>query len=58
MTKDEFIEEVFELAFGDDALNRDFSYREVLEVLKSYDDKALRLDIALNMTDEDLIHYA
>jgi hypothetical protein len=58
MTKDEFIEEVFELAFGDDALNRDFSYREVLEVLKSYDDKALRLDIALNMTDEDLIQYA
>jgi len=58
MTKDEFIEEVFELAFGDDALNRDFSYREVLEVLKSYDDKALRLDIALKMTDEDLIQYA
>tara|TARA_A200000159_G_scaffold75318_1_gene70020 strand:+ start:453 stop:629 length:177 start_codon:yes stop_codon:yes gene_type:complete len=58
MTKDEFIEEVFELAFGDDALNRDFSYREVLEVLKSYDDKALRLDIALNMTDKDLIQYA
>lgn len=58
MTKDEFIEEVFELAFGDDALNRDFSYREVLEVIKSYDDKALRLDIALNMTDKDLIQYA
>lgn len=29
-----FVEEVFELAFGDDAINRDFSFEEVLTKLK------------------------
>ncbi len=41
MTKDEFIEVVFEIAFGDNAINRDFSYAEVLEVLRAYSDEAL-----------------
>ena len=36
MTKEEFIERVFELAFGDDAINRDFSYEEVLGELEMY----------------------
>ena len=40
MTEREFIEEVFEIAFGDDAINRDFSYEEVLERLREFSDKA------------------
>lgn len=31
-----FIGEVFELAHGDDAINRDFSIEETLETLKEY----------------------
>jgi len=38
MTEREFIEEVFEIAFGDDAINRDFSYKEVLERLREFSD--------------------
>jgi len=38
MTEREFIEEVFEIAFGDDAINRDFSYEEVLERLREFSD--------------------
>ena len=34
MTEAEFIEEVFELAFGDNAFYRDFSFQEVLTKLK------------------------
>ncbi len=41
MTKNEFIEEVYELAFGDNAINRQFSYDEVLEELKKFSDNAL-----------------
>ena len=41
MTKDQFIEEVYELAFGDDAINREFSQDEVLEQLKEFSDNAL-----------------
>ena len=44
MTEREFIEEVFEIAFGDDAINRDFSYEEVLERLREFSDKALEND--------------
>ena len=40
MSEREFIEEVFEIAFGDDAINRDFSYEEVLEELRDSSDKA------------------
>ena len=36
----EFIEEVFEIALGDDAINRDFSYEEVLEELRDNSDRA------------------
>ena len=38
MTEREFIEEVFEIAFGDDAINRDFSYEEVLGRLREFSD--------------------
>jgi len=39
-----FIEEVYEIAFGDEALNRDFSPEEVIAELKSFSDKALQFD--------------
>jgi hypothetical protein len=32
--EENFIEEVFEIAFGDNAINRGFTYSEVLSVLK------------------------
>ena len=39
-----FIEEVYEIAFGDEALNRDFSPEEVIDKLQSFSDKALKYD--------------
>ena len=36
----EFIEAVFEIAFGDDAINRGFSFEEVLEELQDNSDRA------------------
>ena len=41
MTQNEFIEEVFEIAFGENAINRDFTYDEVLETLTEFSDNAL-----------------
>ena len=35
-----FIEEVFEIAFGDNAINRHFSYQEVLDTLKDFAEKS------------------
>ena len=40
MSEREFIEKVYEIAFGDDAINRDFSYEEVLEELRDNSDRA------------------
>lgn len=39
-----FIEEVYEIAFGDNAINRDFSKEEVIAELQSFSDKALEKD--------------
>ena len=36
-----FIEEVYEIAFGDDAINRDYGAEEVLAKLREFSDKAL-----------------
>ena len=49
MSEREFIEEVFEIAFGDDAINRDFSYEEVLEELRDNSYRAC----AINMDSSD-----
>ena len=38
----DFVEEVWELAFGNDAWNREFSDDEVLEKLKEYEAHALK----------------
>ena len=37
----EFIENVFELAFGDNALDSDYSYSEVLARLQEFSEQAL-----------------
>ncbi len=39
-----FIEEAYEIAFGDDAINRDWHPDAVIEELKSFSDKALKYD--------------
>jgi len=39
-----FIKEAYELAFGDDAINRDWHPDAVIEELKSFSDKALKYD--------------
>ena len=66
MTKDQFIEEVYEIAFGDNAINRDFSFEEVLQELLRFSDDALkwedipyidkvRLDPDLEPTDQEMM---
>tara|TARA_R100001126_G_C4813444_1_gene143031 strand:- start:20 stop:190 length:171 start_codon:yes stop_codon:yes gene_type:complete len=37
-----FIEEVYEIAFGDDAFNRGFDAEEVLVQLREFSDNALK----------------
>ena len=39
-----FIEEAYELAFGEDAINRDWHPDAVIEELKSFSDKAYKYD--------------
>ena len=39
-----FIEEVYEIAFGDDAIKRDFDKEEVLEKLREFSDNALKYE--------------
>lgn len=42
MNKNQFIEEVYEIAFGDDAINKNYSYEEVIERLTEYSENALK----------------
>jgi hypothetical protein len=42
MDNEEFIEKVFEIAFGDDAINRDYTKQEVLDVLMEFSDNSLK----------------
>ena len=66
MTKDQFIEEIYELAFGDNAINRDFTQEEVIAELKKFSDDALkwedipyvdkvRLDPDFQPTDQEMM---
>jgi len=66
MTKNQFIEEVYEIAFGDNAINRDFSFEEVLKELLRFSDEALkwedipyvdkvRLDPDFEPTDQEMM---
>jgi len=42
MNKDQFIEEVYEIAFGDNAINRNFKHEEVIAELKKFSDDAIK----------------
>ena len=66
MNKDQFIEEVYEITFGDNAINRNFKYEEVIAELKKFSDEALkwediphsdkvRLDPDYEPTDQEIL---
>lgn len=40
LSKDSFVEQVYEIAFGDDAINKDYSKEDVLKRLKEFSDEA------------------
>ncbi len=50
MTDKEFIEAIYELAFGHDAINRNFGHAEVIEQLEEYNEDSLKWD---SIPDED-----
>ncbi len=52
MNTEEFIELVYEIAFGDNAINRDFTHHEVLKELRRFSDEALLNDRINNGADE------
>ena len=59
MNDKDFIEEVFEIAFGDDAINRDFSYEEVLERLREFSDESFAMDSSdVEMLQEQLRKFS
>jgi len=44
MNKNEFMEHIFELAFGEDAINKGYLFEEVIEKIKEYSDKSWEYD--------------
>ena len=44
MNNTQFLEQIYEIAFGDDAINRDWHPDAVIEELTSFSDKALKYD--------------
>ena len=52
-TVKDFIEKAYELAFGDDAINREYDPMEVLERLKEFSDNALKLEENLEFWEEN-----
>tara|TARA_R100000278_G_scaffold100232_1_gene76914 strand:- start:301 stop:495 length:195 start_codon:yes stop_codon:yes gene_type:complete len=54
MNTKQFIEEVYELAFGHDAINRNFGYGEVIEQLKEFNEDSLKWD---SIPDDDKEEY-
>jgi hypothetical protein len=51
LTTDEFMRSVFEIAFGNDAADRDFTREEVLQKLREHSDTALK---AIEWTSDDV----
>ena len=41
MNQKQFIEEIFEIAYGENAINRNFTFEEVIETLMEFSDNAL-----------------
>jgi len=54
MNDKDFIERVYELAFGHDAINRNFGHAEVLEQLEEFNEDSLKWD---SISDDDKEHY-
>ena len=50
MTDKQFIEAVYELAFGHDAINRNFGHAEVIEQIEEFNEDSLKWD---SIPDED-----
>tara|TARA_R100000655_G_scaffold94293_1_gene135693 strand:+ start:334 stop:507 length:174 start_codon:yes stop_codon:yes gene_type:complete len=46
--QNEFIEEVFEIAFGNNAINKDYSYNEVLKQLMQFSNNAFKYEKLLD----------
>lgn len=44
MSNEEFIEVIFEIAFGNDAVNKDYSKEEVLDTIRQFSDNALKYE--------------
>ena len=44
MTDKEFIEAIYELAFGHDAINRNFGHAEVIEQIEEFNEDSLKWD--------------
>lgn len=53
MDKDKFIDTCFEIAFGADAIDRDFKHEEVLERLQFYATEAYLLERVIEVIEED-----
>tara|TARA_B100000287_G_C20620568_1_gene775810 strand:- start:1466 stop:1606 length:141 start_codon:yes stop_codon:yes gene_type:complete len=46
MKKNKFIEDVYEIAFGDNAINKGYTEQEVLDKLKEFSDNSLEKEFA------------
>ena len=44
MNTEQFIEEIYEIAFGDDAIHKEYSAEEVVAKIREFSDKALELE--------------
>ena len=44
MSDKEFIEAIYELAFGHDAINRNFGHAEVIEQIEEFNEDSLKWD--------------
>ena len=48
----QFIETMFEIAFGDDAINKDYSRREVIVKLQEYCEDSYRYEVMCEIHDK------
>jgi hypothetical protein len=48
-----FKQEIYEIAFGDDAINRNFTEAEVIERIKEFSDKAWNFDLHFELEQEE-----
>ena len=53
MSDDEFIELVYEVAFGDNAINRDFIYSEVIDQLQRMSRESYLLERVIEVINEE-----